>query len=54
MFDLASIVTYVAVVIGLFLIPGPAVLLGKWLFSNDKTGLTTGCFWPITDRREGQ
>jgi threonine/homoserine/homoserine lactone efflux protein len=27
MFDLASIVTYVAVVIGLFLIPGPAVLL---------------------------
>lgn len=44
MFDLASIVTYVAVVIGLFLIPGPAVLLviTRTLQGGRKAGIATG------------
>ncbi|WP_421549257.1 LysE family translocator [Pseudomonas sp. QD4] len=44
MFDLASIVTYVAVVIGLFLIPGPAVLLviTRTLQGGRKVGIATG------------
>ncbi|MFJ7792613.1 LysE family translocator [Pseudomonas sp. NPDC096950] len=44
MFDLPSIVTYVAVVIGLFLIPGPAVLLviTRTLQGGRKVGIATG------------
>lgn len=44
MFDLSSIVTYVAVVIGLFLIPGPAVLLviTRTLQGGRKVGIATG------------
>ncbi|MGF0237469.1 LysE family translocator [Rhodococcus sp. IEGM1300] len=44
MFDLASIVAYVAVVIGLFLIPGPAVLLviTRTLQGGRKVGIATG------------
>lgn len=44
MFDLTSIVTYVAVVIGLFLIPGPAVLLviTRTLQGGRKVGIATG------------
>lgn len=44
MFDLASIVTYIAVVIGLFLIPGPAVLLviTRTLQGGRKVGIATG------------
>lgn len=44
MFDLASIVTYVAVVFGLFLIPGPAVLLviTRTLQGGRKVGIATG------------
>ncbi|MFJ4193393.1 LysE family translocator [Pseudomonas sp. NPDC089534] len=44
MFDPASIVTYVAVVIGLFLIPGPAVLLviTRTLQGGRKVGIATG------------
>jgi len=44
MFDLASIVTYVAVVIGLFLIPGPAVLLvlTRTLQGGRPVGMATG------------
>jgi threonine/homoserine/homoserine lactone efflux protein len=44
MFDLASIVTYVAVVIGLFLIPGPAVLLviTRTVQGGRKVGIATG------------
>lgn len=44
MFDLASIVTYVAVVFGLFLIPGPAVLLviTRTVQGGRKVGIATG------------
>ena len=44
MFDLPSILTYVAVVIGLFLIPGPAVLLviTRTLQGGRKVGIATG------------
>ena len=44
MFDLASIVTYVGVVIGLFLILGPAVLLviTRTLQGGRKVGIATG------------
>ncbi len=44
MFELASIVTYVAVVIGLFLIPGPAVLLviTRTVQGGRKVGIATG------------
>jgi threonine/homoserine/homoserine lactone efflux protein len=44
MFDLASIVTYVAVVIGLFLIPGPAVLLviTRTVQGGRNVGIATG------------
>lgn len=44
MVDLASIVAYVAVVIGLFLIPGPAVLLviTRTLQGGRKVGIATG------------
>lgn len=44
MFDLASIMTYVAVVFGLFLIPGPAVLLviTRTLQGGRKVGIATG------------
>lgn len=44
MFDLTSLLTYVAVVIGLFLIPGPAVLLviTRTLQGGRKTGIATG------------
>ncbi|WP_213941325.1 LysE family translocator [Pseudomonas sp. dw_612] len=44
MFDLPSIVTYVAVVIGLFLIPGPAVLLviTRTVQGGRKVGIATG------------
>ncbi|MGE8150205.1 LysE family translocator [Pseudomonas vancouverensis] len=44
MFDLASILTYVAVVIGLFLVPGPAVLLviTRTLQGGRKAGIATG------------
>lgn len=43
-FDLASIATYVAVVIGLFLIPGPAVLLviTRTLQCGRRIGIATG------------
>ncbi|MVV51757.1 LysE family translocator [Pseudomonas sp. PB120] len=44
MVDLATVLTYVAVVIGLFLIPGPAVLLviTRTLQGGRKVGITTG------------
>lgn len=44
MFDLASIATYMAVVIGLFLIPGPAVLLviTRTLQGGRKVGIFSG------------
>ncbi|AUO22891.1 MAG: LysE family translocator [Pseudomonas sp.] len=44
MFELAPILTYVAVVIGLFLIPGPAVLLviTRTLQGGRKVGIATG------------
>ncbi|MFJ3485450.1 LysE family translocator [Pseudomonas sp. NPDC090202] len=44
MFDLPTLVTYVAVVIGLFLIPGPAVLLviTRTLQGGRKAGIATG------------
>ncbi|WP_236708494.1 LysE family translocator [Pseudomonas sp. Root562] len=44
MADLATILTYVAVVIGLFLIPGPAVLLviTRTFQGGRKVGITTG------------
>ncbi|WP_341964128.1 LysE family translocator [Pseudomonas sp. RC10] len=44
MFDPASLVTYVAVVLGLFLIPGPAVLLviTRTLQGGRKLGIATG------------
>lgn len=44
MFDLTSIVTYVAVIIGLFLIPGPAVLLviTRTLQGGRNVGIATG------------
>lgn len=44
MFDLASLVTFVAVVIGLFLVPGPAVLLvvSRTIQGGRKTGVLTG------------
>lgn len=44
MFELAPILTYIAVVIGLFLIPGPAVLLviTRTLQGGRKAGVATG------------
>ncbi|HEX8544534.1 MAG TPA: LysE family translocator [Pseudomonas sp.] len=44
MFDLMSVGTYVAVVLGLFLIPGPAVLLviTRTLQGGRKVGIATG------------
>jgi len=44
MFELAPVMTYVAVVIGLFLIPGPAVLLviTRTLQGGRKVGISTG------------
>lgn len=44
MLDLPSVVTYVAVVIGLFLIPGPAVLLviTRTVQGGRKAGIATG------------
>lgn len=44
MFELASLVTYVAVVIGLFLIPGPSVLLvlTRTIQCGRKVGIATG------------
>lgn len=44
MFDLATLVSYVAVVIGLFLIPGPAVLLviTRTVQGGRKAGIATG------------
>lgn len=44
MFELASLVTYVAVVIGLFLIPGPSVLLvlTRTIQGGRKVGIATG------------
>lgn len=44
MFDLPSVMTYVAVVIGLFLIPGPAVLLviTRTFQGGRKVGIATG------------
>ncbi|MGX5795689.1 hypothetical protein ACWHY4_18215 [Pseudomonas sp. E2-15] len=44
MFELASLLTYVAVVIGLFLIPGPSVLLAltRTLQGERKVGIATG------------
>lgn len=44
MFELAPLLTYVAVVIGLFLIPGPAVLLviTRTLQGGSKLGVATG------------
>jgi threonine/homoserine/homoserine lactone efflux protein len=44
MFDLQSVVTYVAVVIGMFLIPGPAVLLviTRTLQGGRKVGIYSG------------
>lgn len=44
MFDLATLATFMAVVLGLFLIPGPAVLLvvTRTLQGGRKTGILTG------------
>src|ERR1700761_8340255 len=44
MFDLATLGTFVAVVLGLFLIPGPAVLLvlSRTVQGGRKTGVMTG------------
>jgi threonine/homoserine/homoserine lactone efflux protein len=44
MFDLATLSTFVAVVLGLFLIPGPAVLLvfSRTVQGGRKTGMLTG------------
>lgn len=44
MFDFSTILTFVAVVIGLFLIPGPAVLLtvARTIQSGRKAGIITG------------
>lgn len=44
MFELAPVMTYIAVVIGLFLIPGPAVLLviTRTLQGGRKVGISTG------------
>jgi threonine/homoserine/homoserine lactone efflux protein len=44
MFELASLVTYVAVVIGLFLIPGPSVLLvlTRTIQGGRRVGIATG------------
>lgn len=44
MFDVAPFLTYIAVVIGLFLIPGPAVLLviTRTLQGGNKLGIATG------------
>ena len=44
MFDLATLSTFVAVVLGLFLIPGPAVLLvlSRTVQGGRKTGILTG------------
>lgn len=44
MFELAPVLTYIAVVIGLFLIPGPAVLLviTRTLQGGRKVGISTG------------
>lgn len=44
MFELAPVLTYIAVVIGLFLIPGPAVLLviSRTLQGGRKAGIATG------------
>lgn len=44
MFDLSTLSTFVAVVLGLFLIPGPAVLLvlSRTVQSGRKTGVMTG------------
>ena len=44
MFDLSTLVTFVAVVLGLFLIPGPAVLLvlSRTVQGGRKTGVMTG------------
>ncbi|NVZ71736.1 LysE family translocator [Pseudomonas costantinii] len=44
MFELASLITYVAVVIGLFLIPGPSVLLviTRTVQGGRKVGVATG------------
>jgi threonine/homoserine/homoserine lactone efflux protein len=44
MFDLSSLLTYVAVVLGLFLIPGPAVLLvmTRTVQGGRKVGIATG------------
>ena len=44
MFDLATLGTFVAVVLGLFLVPGPAVLLvlGRTVQGGRKTGVMTG------------
>lgn len=44
MFELSALVTYVAVVIGLFLIPGPSVLLvlTRTVQGGRKVGIATG------------
>jgi threonine/homoserine/homoserine lactone efflux protein len=44
MFDLSTLTTFVAVVVGLFLIPGPAVLLllSRTVQGGRKTGIMTG------------
>lgn len=44
MFELASLITYIAVVIGLFLIPGPSVLLviTRTVQGGRKVGVATG------------
>lgn len=44
MFDLASLAAYVAIVLALFLIPGPAVLLvlGRTVEGGRKVGIATG------------
>ncbi|NWB95500.1 LysE family translocator [Pseudomonas gingeri] len=44
MFELAPVLTYIAVVVGLFLIPGPAVLLviTRTLQGGRKVGIATG------------
>jgi threonine/homoserine/homoserine lactone efflux protein len=44
MFDLTTLTTFVAVVLGLFLIPGPAVLLvlSRTVQAGRKTGILTG------------
>ncbi|RBJ68281.1 LysE family translocator, partial [Pseudomonas sp. MWU12-2534b] len=44
MFDLTTLTTFTAVVLGLFLIPGPAVLLvlSRTVQGGRKTGILTG------------